>query len=397
MDHMQIVTFFYSTEPSAPLNHLISIIAHSISFQLPEQTGQELSSDVVIQQALQLSPELVLIEVSTKYDVEAFITSFRRLYEGDMPAIVGVFDGALSEKALAQVSELSIDSYLFTHWSEAKLRDRLDNMLRLRAYNLKLRDQIKASSQTALTAKKAFTEVGMLMQMIDWLQSAQTVKEVSDCVLKLCRSLDLTAMMLVVDGENEHLFPEGMVNSSVRSLIDGVYGQSSRIVSKSRFLAFRMNVIVLLVTNAPWQDAGRYGRYRDILFQCVAIADSRARTISVNSLIAAQHNQVASIMKLIKRSSTETHLYAKSIIQELSEKLSLAAVSLDLSDEQERILQNLSGEAYDSIEHLYKSNDALESHFHALVSSIMTVRELTRPQVAKEQNPFAEDDDITLF
>lgn len=397
MDNLQIVAFCHASQPSASLHHLITDVANSVTFQLPELNGCDPCEDATLQQALQLSPELVLVEMTPGYDVEAFITAYRRLYVREMPGIIGVFDGDPGEEELSRVAEVSLDSYLFTRWSDARLKDRFAKLLRLRSYQAQLRDQLEDSSKTALTAMRAASEVGLVMQLIDWLQSAQSHTEVSHCLLKLCRSLDLTAALLIMDGEQPRYFPDNTVTSSTRKLLDGVYDQDNRIVSRKRFMAFKLEQLVLLVTNAPWQDDERYGRYRDILLQAVAIAEAKARTITINNLIVAQHDQVTSIMTLIKNLSGDTHRYAKDIMQQLSGKLSLASVSLDLTDEQERVLQTLSNEAYESIELLYQSSDALESHFHSLVASITRVRELTTSRAEPVVDPFADDDDITLF
>lgn len=397
MDHLQIVSFCHASEPSDSLHHLITDVANSVTFQLPRLNGSDLHEDPALQQALQLSPELILVEMAPGYDVEAFITAYRHLYEGDMPGIIGVFDGDPGEEELSKVAEVSLDSYLFTRWPDARLKERFAKLLRLRAYHSQLRDQLEDSSKTALTAMKAASEVGLVMQLIDWLQSAQSHKDVSHCLLKLCRSLDLTAALLIMEGEHPRYFPDDMVTSSTCKLLDGVYDQDNRIVSRKRFMAFKLEQLVLLVTNAPWQDDERYGRYRDILLQSVAIAEAKARTITINNLIVAQHDQVTSIMHMIKCLSGETHRYAKDIMQQFTSKLSMAAVSLDLTDDQERVLQTLSNEAYESIELLYKSSDALESHFHTLVDSITRVRELTTSRIEPVADPFADDDDITLF
>lgn len=397
MDQLQIVLFCQSPEPSESLRRLISFHPRSGCFQLPGTNELDLHQDKALQQALQLLPELVLVEITPGYDVEAFIRAYHQSYAEDMPTIVGVFDCDPDKAELDRVAELSIDSYLIMRWPTDKLKDRLAQLIRLRAYNVHLRDQIRDTSKTAMTAMKAASEVGLLMQLIEWLQSAKTHQEVSHCLLKLCRSLDLSAVLLILDSTVPLYFPEEMVSSSSRKLLNGVLSQGSRIVSKKRFMAFKLDQLVLLVTNAPWQDDDRYGRYRDILIQSAAIAEAKARTISINNLIVAQHEQVTSIMSLIKNLSGETQLYTRAIMRQLSERLALAALSLDLNEAQERELQALSTEAYEAIEILYKSSDALELHFHELVSSITKVKELTQTSALEELDSFADDDEVTLF
>jgi tRNA U55 pseudouridine synthase TruB len=151
------------------------------------------------------------------------------------------------------------------------------------------------------------------------------------------------------------------------------------------------------VTNAPWEDQEKYGRLRDILLQGAALAEAKARTITVNNLISSQHTQVTSIMDMIKSVSAETQMYARDIMKNLSEELHIAAMTLDLTEEQEAKLLQLSREAFDSMEVLYQNSDALEQHFHSLINSITAVQALTKNEVKKKEPEPENDEDIELF
>ncbi|KZZ49520.1 hypothetical protein A3760_21200 [Oleiphilus sp. HI0122] len=160
---------------------------------------------------------------------------------------------------------------------------------------------------------------------------------------------------------------------------------------------FRLDYLVLLVTNAPWEDQEKYGRLRDILLQGAALAEAKARTITVNNLINSQHTQVTSIMDMIKSVSAETQMYARDIMKNLSDELHIAAMTLDLTEEQEAKLLELSSDAFESMEVLYQNSDALEHHFHSLISSITAVEALTKNEVKKTEPELESNDDVELF
>ena len=152
-----------------------------------------------------------------------------------------------------------------------------------------------------------------------------------------------------------------------------------------------------MVTNAPWEDQEKYGRLRDILLQGAALAEAKARTITVNNLINSQHTQVTSIMDMIKSVSAETQMYARDIMKNLSDELHIAAMTLDLTEEQEAKLLELSSDAFESMEVLYQNSDALEHHFHSLISSITAVEALTKNEVKRTEPELESNDDVELF
>jgi hypothetical protein len=90
-------------------------------------------------------------------------------------------------------------------------------------------------------------------------------------------------------------------------------------------------------------------------------------------------------------------MYARDIMKNLSDELHIAAMTLDLTEEQEAKLLQLSSEAFDSMEVLYQNSDALEQHFHSLISSITAVEALTKNEVKKKEPEPESDDDIELF
>jgi len=265
----------------------------------------------------------------------------------------------------------------------------------LQAHNEALQIEIENTSQTAITAMKAASEVGLLMQLVEWLNTTHCLEDVSECLFRVCKRLGVNAYCLIKKNQARYYFPTEAVPETAKTLLEQACTSDFRILSRKRIVVFKLDYLVLIISNAPWEDEASYGRLNDILLQAAALAEARSRTITVNELIIEQHTQVQNIMSLIKTVSSETQMYARGIMKNLSSELSEAAMSLDLTEAQEQHLHKLSDEALDSIEVLYSGSDALEGHFLSLIDSITRVKELTESHFVEK--PPKINDDVTLF
>lgn len=377
-------------------------------FYLPVQS--ELSAQLALfDQIKVLKPQAILLDIKSDYDYQSFLSFLTHSLEGQVPTLLGVIESQNDARATEMLTELPIDSFVFSHWSLERMIDKLDQLELLRVHNNELLHEIENTSRTALTAMRAASEVGLLMQMVEWLNDCHQVSDVANTLFRVCRSLELKAFCMVKDQEQLDFYPEGMVHETAQKILREAQFSQIRVLSKNRIVVFRLDYLVLMITNAPWEDDEKYGRIRDILLQAAALAEAKVRTISVNNLISEQHQQVQSIMSLIKNVSAETQMYARGIMRNLSTELHEAAMTLDLTEFQEQKLSSLSEEALDAIEVLYENSDALEHHFHSLIDSITKVQALTRipeqsaptansaAETTPENNELGVGDEITLF
>jgi len=396
MEALNVIVFSLNTTPSAKLQNALPGLDQNRVFLLPQFNASNLSENRTVTRAVQLAPQAVLIEIGGDYQYQNFIELFQSLFKDNPPQIIGVLDGKPGQHETSVLTQLNIDSYLFSDWSPERMQAKLTKLNKLRIHNNELREQMQNTAKTAATAMKAASEIGLLMQLMEWLQTANALDEVALCLFKLCRCLELNAVAMIMDNTQREFFPQGMVNDSAIKILSEAHQHDIRVLSRNRIHVFRLDYLVLMITNAPWQDEEKCGRFRDILLQAAAQAEAKARTIIVNNLIISQ---VGALMSMIKNLSADTQKYTREIMQNWSEDLAMSAISLDLTEEQEAHLLKLSDKAQDSIEVLYQSNNALELHFHKLISSITQVRQLTgtKEGVQKQDNACQDDDDITLF
>ena len=83
-------------------------------------------------------------------------------------------------------------------------------------------------------------------------------------------------------------------------------------------------------------------------------------------------------MEMMKSSSAETQMYSREIMNNLAEEIHIAAMTLNIEDNEEAKLQSLSAEAFDSMEALHASSEALEQHFRSVIDSMIEIETLTK-------------------
>lgn len=394
MGAQKLVVFHPPEIQPGALSQSLSELEGSISLPLPDANKSLADADYA-DVVKQHDPQAILFEVVDGYDYHEFIDQLASLYTDDKPALLGILDDSSQPSNL--LTKWPLDSYIGSDWDLDRTLSKLGSFVRLKEHNEELKKQVENTTNTAMTAMKAASEIGLLMQLVEWLRSASTQTDVANCIFRMCSNLGLKSYVLVLDNDEHRFFPEGAVHESAKKILDEALETDIRVLSKDRILVFRLDYLVMMVTNAPWDDQEKYGRLRDILLQGAALAESKARTITVNNLIVNQHSQVTSIMDMIKSVSAETQMYTREIMKNLSDELQMAAMGLDLTEEQEQKLIELSNEAFDALDVLYKSSDALEQHFHSLISSITAVAELTKNSVADSEPEPATDDDVELF
>lgn len=393
----RIIAFTFRRPDNEVLRHTMKELNSSTillsDYEPSEQWHRDISTRLIEEQ-----PDIVVIEILPAFNYASIIQLIRNQCQEKSPAIVCILNDSTQNFTTKLFSEHDIDSVIFSPFTIGQMHVHLESANTQRLAQKKLNQRIEVASSTAKTAMEAASEIGLVMHMFDWLDSAYVYNDVAKCIFKVCNNLALKSVIQIVDDHDTYIFPDEAATDSLRHILANAFMSDVRIVSQKRLILIRMDYLVLMVTNAPWENEARYGRIRDLLVQIAAIAEAKTRTIMVNGLIEEQHEKVMSIMNMMRKLSTDTQSNSREIMRQLSEDLEIAAMSLDLNEHQENHLLKLSEKALDSLESLYKTSDALEGHFYQLISSLTKVRELTSQRSGKNmETPSGESDDIELF
>lgn len=341
-------------------------------------------------QALCMDVDWVVLGAGAKLSEPAWL----ELIPAHLPRIMLLTE--VNEEAPAQERPMGIDAYISCGMSPADYALVARKVQEDKYAVLALQQELKSFSAIAFTAMSSASEIGTVAVFAEKVQEVMELERLAQLVHTCLSDLNLTGVMQFVFDDETRLFPAS-VPASYLQLLGLARDTSARIVSQGRFLLFSFTHLQLLVTDAPVNDEERYGRLRDVLAHLVSIAEARAKTLKVNSLLKTQQDNTRTVMMLLEMSSRDNRNSVKEIMTDLSDSLRLMATGFDLNMDQEVALLRLSEHALESLEGLQEATEAVEEHFRSLVQELDNVAHLLDSVETKAEVVEENDSRVELF
>ncbi len=295
-----------------------------------------------------------------------------------------------------QLGALGIDAYVSSSMIPADydlvLRKVHDDKHALNA----LHQELKNFSSIAFTAMSSASEMGTVAVFAEKVQEVMELERLAHLIHACLGDLGVSGVVQFIFDQDVRLFPE-RISASYLRLLNFACESAARIVSQGRFLLFSFEHLQLLVTDAPAHDEERYGRLRDVLAHMVSIAEARAKTLKVNSLLKVQQENTRMVMMLLEMSSRDNRNAVKEIMTELSDSLRMIAMGFDLNLEQETALLGLSEKALVSLESLQETTTVIEEHFRSLVQELEAASHLLDTPETADDEVQEQDSRVELF
>lgn len=259
-----------------------------------------------------------------------------------------------------------------------------------------LQAELKNYSDIAFTAMSSASEMGIVALFAEKVQSTMELHRLANLIHSCLSDLSLDVVVQFLFDNEVNIFPAD-IPVSYQRLLQSASESETRIISYGRFLLFSFEHVQLLITNAPHEDQERYGRLRDVLAHIASIAEARAKTLKVNSLLKIQQDNARMVMMLLEMAAADNRTSVKTIMTELSDSLRVMSTGFDLNMEQEQQLLNLSDKALNSLEGLQVATMAVEEHFRSLLQQLDEASNLLQSSQEPEQEVERHDSKIELF
>lgn len=317
------------------------------------------------------------------------------LIPAQMPK-VGFLLEACSADARLQLTAMGVDAYATLGMSQADFEVVLLKVFDDKKAVNDLQEELKNFSTIAFTAMSSASEMGTVAVFAEKVQEVMELDRLAHLIHACLADLSLSGVVQFMFDDDIRLYPT-YVSSSYQRLLQSAQTSSARIVSLGRFLLFSFDHIQLLITDAPVAEEDRYGRLRDVLAHLVSIAEARAKTLKVNSLLKIQQDNARMVMMLLEMSSQDNRNSVKEIMTELSNSLRVIATGFDLNMDQESALLGLSEKALYSLEELQEATQAVEEHFRSLLQQMDNVSLLLQTTESEAVVEEESDSRVELF
>lgn len=292
---------------------------------------------------------------------------------------VELIGSGFDEVLLAPITQRAFDE---------KLRRDITHVQNARA----LRSQLENARMAAFAAITTASDLGRLIAFMDRCHAVQDYDQLSHLTLQLLDTFGLKSTLLLRDEKKEYWSSSHPVFPAIHK--DFLNKVEERIFTHKQAISIRFDHCALLVTNAPQHDEVRMGQYRDLLAQIANVLESKVRQIMLFKLIESQHDYMVVVMGLIQKSSTETKEYTASLMRNLVSDLEAEAISLDLTEDQEKRIVALAHRTSDTLDLLLQSNNVLEEHFASLLDTVSLAKNLS---TTHKPDDYHSSDDIELF
>ena len=293
----------------------------------------------------------------------------------------------------AQLEQLDLDGWVFNPFTSEALNVSIQKSYEDKKSILALQEELKNYSDIAFTAMSSASEMGIVAFYAQAVQGISNMDRLADQTMRCLGDLSVKGFIQFTFDDSVDIYPKAIA-PGYRKLFDQFRTSTHRIVSHGRFLIFNFENAQFLIIDAPIANPDKYGRLRDVIAQIASIAEARAKTIKVNSMLKVQQEKIRMVMSLLEMASRDNRVSVKQIMTNQSLALRELAVSMDLTLEQESSMLKLSEHALGSLESLHEVTDAIEGHFRSLVvqldlaAKLLNTEEQVQPLIAEASVEF---------
>jgi len=306
------------------------------------------------------SEQIILISSAKEFD-----ENFVRRIPATVPKLALIKCGT-PPAAREQLDRLELDACILTNFTEASVHLAFKKCAEEKRAIAALQEELKNYSSIAFTAMSSASEMGVVAFYAQSVQNISDMNRLAQQTLRCLKDLSVQGYIQFSFEDRSYIYPEN-ISQKYLNLLKQTGSSGCRILSQGRFFIFNFENAQFLITDAPVEDPDKYGRLRDVIAHIVSIAEARAKTIKANEMLKAQQENTRTVIMLLEMASQDNRTSVKTIMTELSLSLREIATGLDLNLEQETAMLALSEQALTSLESLYETTDAIESHFRSLL------------------------------
>ena len=263
----------------------------------------------------------------------------------DIPIL---FLSSLSDMRSRMVGfEVGAFDFLIKPFADKELIAKIDLIGAHKQVESKLKHQVHEASDTAYTAIKGSSELGLTIGFIEEIFPIQKEEELSRLMIKAFDGFDLSVsiMFLGQDGNNFYGSGDGDISPLEEEVMKTIYETNKRFTDFGCRTQINYPLVSVLVKNMPLHDMDLYGRYKDVIPCILEAASNKFQNIETEKSLAKQTEALSTALSAVQKNLGVVggHLeknqnnmvdLLKSVLADFEEKIP----ALGLEDDQEQYL-----------------------------------------------------------
>mgnify|MGYP000586015003 CR=1 FL=1 len=302
-----------------------------------------------IKVALKEKPDIILLDVEMPgmngYETCDYLK--QTTTTADIPII---FLSSLSNSRSKMLGyEAGGTDYLVKPFDASELIAKLNAITDLTQVSSKLKNQVEYATNTAFTAMKGSSELGLAIQYIESSYAIKDCASLAKSFLKITTSLKLNCtLMLQLAGERLYFTSNGEPCSPLETqVVSTLFEKGSRFVDFGCRTQINYPLVALLIKDMPIDDMEAYGRFKDFLPTMLGVTDAKINILETevnqknqSQLLIDAFSEVRKILTSYANTLEGNQSSAIELLQTMLTEMEHEVPDLGLDEDQEKHLMS---------------------------------------------------------
>lgn len=295
--------------------------------------------------------------------------------------------------------------FLIKPFDAPEIEAKIKNLINISASNEVLKEQANSASNAAYVAMKGSSELGLAIQFVEHIFSANTIDSIAKRFFSATQSLDLRCNLMFVDDGKRTFFDHSGKHCRPleQEVMSTIFERGGRIVDFGSRSQFNFAHVAVLVKNMPLGDMETYGRIKDLLPAMLGAIDSKVRTIEIEHAIARQTQQLATafgeVQSTLAEVGEEMERNQNNVIEVLRgvlDKMEQQLPLMGLEEDQEKFITDNLDDSLVAAQAAVDSGERSQSSFKAVIKVLQKLTDLQRELAEQVQHKQEEDEVISV-
>ncbi|MCG8315082.1 MAG: response regulator [Pseudomonadales bacterium] len=164
-----------------------------------------------------------------------------------------------------------------------------------------LAKKAETASNTAFTAMRGSSELGLAIQFIEISYSVLNFPELAQRFLEVTNNLGLACSLMFVTRKGRLFFSsKGNLSPLEEEVINTLYNNGKRFNDFGCRTQINYPRVALLIKNMPIQDRDAYGRYKDFLPSMLGSTDAKIKSLDTEQALIEQTKNLTSSFGIVR-------------------------------------------------------------------------------------------------
>lgn len=330
-----------------------------------------------VEMAQSLRPDIILMDIMMPvldgYEACRIITSDPELT--GTPVLFLSAKESLSERLTCY--EVGGADYLTKPFEHEELLAKVKKLADIAVARKHASARVSEANTVAFQAMVSASELGAYLQFIESAFRASTFAQVAEILKSGLAQMQLQCAAIVFTDDDPIIFSTDGEASPLETSIIMRSRDKGRLVDYKQRTLVNFSNVALLIKNMPTGDEVKYGQIRDNICILLSSIDAKLDNLKDKQRIEQQTDVLTRLVsttnKAMKKlnsaqSATQGSIYGA--IETVNSKMSLALMTMGLTETQEDRINNILGTALIEIQALYDASETTGWEFSELINYI---------------------------